>query len=261
MQEKIAIIGADARQFYLAQNFLQDGFPVLCCGVENMPDTPVETALQDAAVLALPIPAWSKSSGILPENYWNLLSKDCKIFGGAISPVQNFETFDYLQDEALVTENAVATAEGAIRIVMQNLPTMLTNSKILVIGYGRIGKLLCDRLHALHAEVTVSARSEKDFALIRAAGLQSERTGVYLKGLTQYDAIINTVPANVLMPYHLNSVSPFCLIVDLASGKGGLQTAPSPNLHYIHALALPGIDAPKSIAVQMHRMIMKEVFK
>ena len=50
-------------------------------------------------------------------------------------------------------------------------------SRVLVIGYGRVGRLLAHRLKGLGARVTVSARSFRDLAWIEAYGYCAEHTG------------------------------------------------------------------------------------
>ena len=44
------------------------------------------------------------------------------------------------------------TAEGAIQLAMEELPITLHGARVLVIGYGRLGRVLADRLAGLKAE-------------------------------------------------------------------------------------------------------------
>lgn len=129
---------------------------------------------------------------------------------------------------------------------MEHLPITIHGSRCLVVGFGRIGKLLSLRLQALGAKVTVSARSPADAALIRALGMQSEVTGPFAKGLDGYDLIVNTVPAPVLGPGELERTREDCLILDLASKPGGVDRSAGKALgrQVIHALSLPGRFAP-----------------
>ena len=50
------------------------------------------------------------------------------------------------------------TAEGAIQLAMEELPITLHGARVLVIGYGRLGRVLADRLAGLKARVSVAAR-------------------------------------------------------------------------------------------------------
>ena len=71
---------------------------------------------------------------------------------------------DYAKEETFALRNAVPTAEGAIQIIMQELPVVLLGLPCLILGAGRVSKALQMRLHALGAEVTVAARQCADLA-------------------------------------------------------------------------------------------------
>ena len=273
MIERIAVIGGDARQMWLAQALLRSGFRVRCAEVPGMDDEPggLYDALDGAQAVALPMPALTqdgrirseRSAGIDVDAVAQSLTPGAVVFGGGLSRVRallearGLRVFDYLDDEALTIENAVPSAEGALEIAMRELPVTLCGSRCLVVGYGRIGKALSARLHALHARVTVSARRPADRAAIESAGLRADRTGSYLHDLAQYDCIFNTVPAPVLREEHLRTLRPDCLLIDLASGSGGLAENAPPALHYIHALGLPGRCAPKTAAEALKTMILR----
>lgn len=273
MIERIAVIGGDARQMWLAQALLRSGFRVRCVEVPGMDDEPggLYGALDGAQAVALPMPALTqngrirseRSAGIDVDAVAQSLTPGSVVFGGGLSRVRallearGLRVFDYLDDEALTVANAVPSAEGALEIAMRELPITLHGSRCLVIGYGRIGKALSARLHALHARVTVSARKPADRAAIESAGLRADRTGSYLHDLAQYDCIFNTVPAPVLREEHLRTLRPDCLLIDLASGSGGLAENAPPALHYIHALGLPGRCAPKTAAEALKTMILR----
>lgn len=273
MIERIAVIGGDARQMWLAQALLRSGFRVRCAEVPGIDDEPggLYDALDGAQAAALPMPALTqngrirsqRSDGISLDAIMQSVPAGAVIFGGGLSRVRAaleahaLRVFDYLDDEALTVANAVPSAEGALEIAMRELPITLHGSRCLVVGYGRIGKALSARLHALHARVTVSARKPADRAAIESAGLRADRTGSYLHDLAQYDCIFNTVPAPVLREEHLRALRPDCLLIDLASGSGGLAENAPPALHYIHALGLPGRCAPKTAAEALKTMILR----
>ncbi|MBP0970455.1 MAG: hypothetical protein J5753_00310 [Oscillospiraceae bacterium] len=71
---------------------------------------------------------------------------------------------DYAKEETFALRNAVPTAEGAIQIIMQELPVVLLSLPCLILGAGRVSRALQMRLHALGAEVTVAARRCADLA-------------------------------------------------------------------------------------------------
>ncbi|MCI8387329.1 MAG: dipicolinate synthase [Clostridiales bacterium] len=162
-------------------------------------------------------------------------------------------TFDYYSREEFAIANAIPTAEGAIAIAMNELSVTLDRAKALVIGYGRIGRVLADKLMALNAETVVSARKAEDFAWIRAAGLRSAATGELRELLRDFtpDVIFNTVPHCVIGRGELELINPGTLIIDLASKPGGVDIGTAGVLGHkvIWALSLPGKVAPVTSGV------------
>ena len=153
---------------------------------------------------------------------------------------------DYFTREELAVANAVPTAEGAIQIAMEELPVTIHGARVLVLGFGRLGKLLAHRLNALGARVSVAARKWADLAWAEAYGYgaeQIERLDGYLCG---YDLVVNTVPVRVLDAERLADLRPGCLVIDLASKPGGVdfEAAVRQGVRAIWALSLPGKVAP-----------------
>ncbi|WP_318362040.1 NAD(P)-dependent oxidoreductase [uncultured Agathobaculum sp.] len=148
------------------------------------------------------------------------------------------------------TAKAFPTCEGALQLAMEQTAFTLQGARCLVIGAGRIGMLLARKLHALGADVWVSARCARDFARIAAAGLSALDTRSLCGHLAGFDLIFNTVPAPVLTAPVLSELTPPCLILDLASLPGGLaaDAQPPEGCRVLHALSLPGKVAPLSAA-------------
>ena len=94
--------------------------------------------------------------------------------------------------------NAVPTAEGAIQIAMEELPITIHGARALVIGYGRLGRALSQRLAGLGAKVSVAARKFADLAWAESCGYGIEHTGQLEGWLCCYDLVVNTVPARIL---------------------------------------------------------------
>ncbi len=168
------------------------------------------------------------------------LTSFCKLRGIAL--------FDYYESDAFSIANAVPTAEGAIEIAMRETPTTLDGSSALVIGYGRIGKVLARLLTALGVKVTASARKAADLAWIRAGGHIAVETCKLSKILSEqkFDMIFNTVPYTVLGEEALRAIGKRTLIIDLASKPGGvdIKAADKMGVGIIWALSLPGKVAP-----------------
>ena len=165
---------------------------------------------------------------------------------------------DYFAREELAILNAVPTAEGAIQIAMEELPITLHEARVLVVGFGRVGRALAPRLQALGARVTVAARRYEQRSLAQSMGLGTERADRLPDWLCGYDLVVNTAPARVLGVEELSALKEGALVIDLASKPGGVDMAGAAALgvRVVWALSLPGKVAPVSAG----RYIMDTVY-
>src|SRR5699024_4248288 len=109
-----------------------------------------------------------------------------------------FNIIDYFKREEMQVLNAIPTAEGAIQIAMENLPITLLDSKIMVLGFGRIGKALSSLSHRIGADTYVATRNFGDIAWIE----NLKYNPVLLKDmddiLYKMDVVFNTIPIRTL---------------------------------------------------------------
>lgn len=276
---KLAVIGGDVRQAYLAELLCADGHEVRVFALERhfvsgcTPITDLRAGLSDIRAVILPMPVQHGEALLnaplsnAPHSLSSILDAvpaGTLTLAGAVPfsmharSVQNeLRLIDYLSRDELAIRNAVPTCEGALQIAMEQTAFTLQGSNCLVIGNGRIGKLLAEKLRALAANVTVSARSARDFALIDAAGMSAIHTR-NLTNLDSFDLIFNTVPAAILGSAEFSSIKKACIIIDLASLPGGIvpDTKIPPHCKVIPALSLPGRVAPLSAARAIHQTIL-----
>jgi dipicolinate synthase subunit A len=149
--------------------------------------------------------------------------------------------------------NAIPTAEAALEIAMGRMPVTLHGCGALVIGCGRIGKLLCGKLLHLGARVTGAARKKTDCSWMDAQGIKPIHTMSLDGTLDRYDVIFNTIPHLILTSARLRECKPSCVIIDLASAPGGtdFKAAERLGLNCVWALGLPGKHSPESAARYM----------
>lgn len=179
------------------------------------------------------------------------------VFAGAIKPeiydmAKSFglTLTDYANSEELLLKNALCTAEGALSIIMNELPTTVFGSRFTVIGYGRIGSMLARMLKALGAEVFCSARRAETRTLIELDGYKAVPITDLKDTLPFSDAVFNTVPSPILTKELLELISDECITVDLASSPGGVDFDMAEKLgkRVIWARSLPGRYSPKTAA-------------
>ena len=272
MKKDITIIGGDLRIVYLAQMLADEGFSIHTYALEKANELLLNSEIEkyetleksieksDIIISSIPlskdgeniISSYSEKIVTVDELYTNLQGK--KFISGKLNDkfknTDLFECYDILENEEYAILNAIATAEGAIQIAMEEYPKTISGSNILVMGFGRIGKILSKMLQGIGANVYCEARKKEDLAYIKGYGY----TPVDLKNLDEnlpkFDIIINNIPVKVLGKEQLNLVKKDVLIIDLASNPGGVdfEYAKRKNLKTIWALALPGKVAPVSAA-------------
>lgn len=262
------VLGGDLRQVRLAQLLADDGHWVQTYAMERRPEPNTLTGsdtlrgVEHADCVILPLPV-TVDDGILntPLSDQKISAKavmdalrpgQC-VCAGRVTPElaeyakeKGIVLRDYFAREELAVKNAVPTAEGAIQIAMEELPTTIFGTRVLIIGSGRVGRLLAHRLKGLGARVTVSARKYEDLAWMESYGYWSEHTEQLDGWLGGYQMVINTVPAKVLDRARLNDLDEGTLVIDLASRPGGvdLEAAAELGVKVIWALSLPGKVAP-----------------
>jgi dipicolinate synthase subunit A len=263
----VAIIGGDARQAEMAEMFRKDGFDVRTFGLEKYTGkahltraTSILDAVRgtDCVILPLPINSGDKLNAPLADReidfqeIFQLLEKQCVVGGRIPDEVEQkameygVNLFDYYTREELIVANAIPTAEGAIAAAMRELDVTIHGISCLVLGFGRVGKILAKDLSGLGAHVTVAARKHSDIAWIGAYGHQAIRLRELPEKAGGYDLIYNTAPSLVLDRGILEKVKKDCLVIDLASKPGGVDfnAAGELGVKTLWLLSLPGKVAP-----------------
>jgi len=72
---------------------------------------------------------------------------------------------DIMNIEEFAIYNTIATAEGTIEIAISNTEKNLHDSKILILGFGRVAKTLAIKLKGLVQEIVCAARKESNFPI------------------------------------------------------------------------------------------------
>ena len=292
MNKKFAVIGGDLRIIKLVKMLAEEGNAVYTFGLEKAEELKENENIifceklsraipEDVEVVIGPIPFSSNGVNINTPFSNNEISVrelihylNAKILiAGSISPdIYNLandeyiEIIDIMKREELAVLNTISTAEGAIEIAIANTNKIIHGSNVLILGFGRIGKVLARKMAGLSAKVTCAARKDEDLAWIRAYGHNETNINNLGENLSKYDIIFNTVPHLILTKERLEYVKGDTLLIDLASNPGGIdkKTAKEKNLKLIWALALPGKVAPVTTAEFIKDTIyniLKEIYK
>lgn len=170
-----------------------------------------------------------------------MLPSGVTVIGGNLNhpALAAYHTLDLLQDAAYTAVNAAITADCALRVAGEKLPLVFADCPVLVIGWGRIGKCLGQKLKALGARVAIAARKESDRAIASVLGYITLDTAGLEGHLSGFRLIFNTAPELILTEAALSRCGN-CFKIDLASKPGILGG------DVIWAKGLPGIRAPES---------------
>ena len=268
MKNKFLIIGGDLRQILCGECLIKNGYEVSFCGFshnflkEHKEASNLKKDMENSDFILLPLPLTCDNEYIntplsdkkiaLTEIYEYLTDKHL-VFGGMIT--KDFiaganinKIFDYAKNEEFLIKNALITAEGAFNIIFSETPFSVFGSRVLILGYGRIGKIMAPLFSAFGGLVTVAARKLEDLTWISANGYSPAKYSDLPDIAGEFDIIVNTVPARIFTEELINKLNKSCLLLDLASKPGGIDfdAAKKASVKAIWALSLPGKTSPYS---------------
>lgn len=279
LRKKFAIIGGDMRNVYLADLLKKDYQYVEIYGFEKsgkpwaLKNSPLDFVLEGSRVVVGGIPLMSDNGFLnMPlskeklcfSEFLEKIPEDAHLIAGMIPASlkeqleqKKVKCTDLLDREEMAVLNAAVTAEGAVGILLQEMPITLLGSRVLVVGYGRIGKNLARLLHDFGADVWAAARKYSDIAWIEAHGYKPVPMHQLARFVSDMDAIVNTVPALVITKDILEKVRADCFLLDLASAPGGIdfKGAEAFGIKVRWALSLPGKVAPMTAGDIIRRTI------
>jgi dipicolinate synthase subunit A len=286
---RIAVLGGDQRHLFLIPELARlgaivtaVGFP-LCSGFEGVRFLEeVEAAVEGAQVVILPIPGPDQQGRVKtlkePGEITFTIEAAKKISPGTLVLVgiaqeflhrwalqMKWKLIEVAQMDEYAILNSIPTAEGALKIAIEELPITIHHSRSFVLGFGRLGKTLARMLQALGAQTTVVARSDAHLARVFEMGCRAVPFSELAAVISEAEIVFNTVPALVLTRNILSLVPKDVLIIDLASAPGGtdFQAAEELGIKAILAPGLPGKVAPatsgKILAQIVPRLILREL--
>ena len=267
-----AVIGGDKRNVALAEMLFRLGHRVKMYGFINYErETPMHCkniyeTISEADYVIGPIPcahnggvlnAPFHNGPIMVEDLFRLIKPAQTLIAGYIKPEifaladkYDIHTIDMLSREELLVQNAIPTAEGAIKIAIEETDITLHGNNMLVIGFGRIGTVLSGMLRGMGAQVSTVVNSGRGAALAKSCGHRAVSYTNMEERLREADVIFNTVPKILLDKHNMRYIKKNTLIVDLASPPYGVDVndARDFGLKVLFTNSLPGKVAPVTTA-------------
>lgn len=276
----IVIIGGDKRQRYLKDYLTEKGYNISSYGLFDWDDDTdkLKSIINEDSVIVLPLPATRNDKTIVMpfskreisiDRLMSLLGKNNIVFGGIIKGEllsrlreTDIPFVDYYDNE-FIEKNAVLTAFGALKILLEHIDFALPLGKYAITGYGRVAKETASLLTSLSCDVTVFARnsSQRDDAMIK--GCKAEPLTQLPLQSDKFDIVINTVPSNVINEDAISNMKKSCKIIELASAPYGLDfdMARNHSIDVVKAFSLPGKYTPKTAGEIIGKKICNTLHK
>lgn len=253
----ILLLGGDERMLYAGKKLREQGFTVAAAGFENAalpegikryaPDSPPPGAVltgvpltKDGKTLFAPYAAKAIPLEAIPGY------KAARLFAAGAIP--GIDAVDYFADETLLRRNAALTAEGLLALLIAETPGALAGAKVVVTGFGRVGRAAAGLIKAAGGLPTAFVRriDARDGAL--ELGFDARLLEEFSEAAAGFDALINTVPAPVVGEKELAALRPDCVLFEAASAPFGIDRAAAERLgrKVIPAGGLPGRFSPKA---------------
>lgn len=219
--------------------------------------------------IILPLPTIANGcisgTGISVSSFNSILDGRQTIFCGNIKPdIFSCRAFSYYEDEGFLIKNSRLTAQGTLRIILDNISEDLHSLSAAVIGYGRCGKEICKILKNAGLRVTSFSRRRETITLAENDGVCAEHCRNINSKAGSFDITVNTVPFNLIDSSGLEKLTNDNIYIEIASKPYGFNIAGADkfNFRYVLAESLPGkytpVSAGRNIADTVAGMIKEE---
>ncbi len=266
MNKEVAVVVTNKVQYEIVEELKNRG--VSCEGIKATDEVNLKSVFSDFKKIVLPFPSTRSNLSFIRdgEAFSDYLSPEHTVVGGMIrdglkegAESSGVKFFDYFANEAYVLKNAYLTSQGALRLLLENTEEFIVGKKVLITGFGRIGKSLAFMLKSLGMKVFVAVRSEEAAAEAHACGFDLISFKALQGTLFYYDFIFNTVPSTLFSYRDISHMSDSAIYFELASSPFGAERNNFDLLgkNYVHGGALPGRYYPKAVAKNVADFILK----
>lgn len=273
--KKISFIGGDLITIYLMKNLKKDNFEIMTyaleeadqmMGLEGVQFTEnLDEVIRFSNIIVMPMPLSDQKGNIMGTfsekkiSFKNIIPKikNKTLIAGRI-PISYYKDlkenhikfFDVSKSNELRILSAISISEGVLKIAIDETQKTIHSSKVLVLGFGRIGKMISKVFDAVGAKVTAEARKYGDLAWITANGYDALHLNDLNDHLGEFDIIINTIPHLILDSKRLKNVEKNTLLIDIATDPYGIdrKAARELDLKVVWALSIPEKIAPTTYA-------------
>lgn len=250
---KFLVAGTDEKMQSCCDRLSAQGFEAKCFTSLND-----DISAFDYIVLPLPALTEGKVSGtdFTPESLTKLLRQNQIVFFGNMSNIFPCRSFCYSKNEDFIVENSRLTAQGVLKIILDNVKTDIAFLKVAVTGFGHCGKEICRLLKNAGCDVTSFSRRAETREQAENEGF---KTKTFNDSFSDFDIIVNTVPQNIFSAESVKFFKDNLIYIEIASAPYGLNPSEAENVkfRYIMAKGLPGRFTPVSGGVNIADTVVR----
>jgi dipicolinate synthase subunit A len=197
-------------------------------------------AVKGARIVSCPIPGLGSDDELFAKYTTEKLRLTTEVLKGAASgallltcystprldewaKAASVKIIPYGDDDALSILHAVPTAEGAIRIAIENTDDTLLGMDVLCIGLGRVGVSVAQAFEGMKSRVSLAARNPAQLARAWAMNTIPIELRDLKTCIGKFGLIVSSTSGRVLDKGLLALTRPDVVIIDLCSPPGSVD--------------------------------------
>lgn len=271
--KKTIVIGGDERQKELYSLLKAEGKS--CAAIFEKSELQNNLPLSDFDVMILPLPCSKDGKTVFSaENKLKLelssvvegVKNGTVLIGGNFSDSlrqaaeeKGATVFDLFAEKDFALYNAYLTAQGAVRLLLENTKEYVVSLPALVTGFGKIGKTTAIFLRSLGLDVYVFARRSETRLEARLLGFKTVSQNELSFCIHLFSFIFNTVPNRIFEKDDISHMKSGAVYFELASRPFGADKKDFENekAAFVFGGGLPGKFCPLASAKEIEKRINK----
>ena len=215
----------------------------------------------------LPIPVSKDGFTVYSDNRLDLrldslygaIQPHQRVYGGGVKTDCSNLVFDLMKNPSFKLINAHFTAQGTLRLMLENTDEFIIGKKALIIGFGDVATTLAHMLSNLGLMVVTAMRNPYKRCEAKALGYEAVSLDEISNVIDGCDYIFGTVPATVLTKNHIREMKTDSVYIELASAPFTADKSifEKYSKNYIFGGGLPGRYLPKASAELIADYILK----
>lgn len=183
-----------------------------------------------------------------------------RVYGGNVKETLVGSVFDFLKDKTFKRANAYLTAQGTLRLLLENTDSYIIGKNALIIGFGDVAETLADILSKVGLRVNILARNKNQLLISSMLGYNSLHLSDIDCHIGDADYIFGSVPSTLLGEKQVKLMKNDAVYFELSSAPftADKKYFEIYSKRYVFGGALPGRYLPMASAELMADFILRK---